>query len=371
MQTGRPTAAAIQTALNDLPSIHPLSVSVSSTSSLYLITFPVEMGDVPLLTCISNSPNQPIVIEMTAGVASGARTAFAIDDQFTDYIDFINSNITQANLTAQIKNVFSIQCPPSIVDPKFSSSVVYVEDFESNCVFDETPITSQAFCGQCSSNGNILINSNTKSGHILCFAYRLMNTYVTSIALGIQINGDTSRTLWPQIEFAPQTDRNWHYLCLDIRTILISQSTISSSVSSLLITNAWLVHNIKKGIFIDTVSIRTALPLGYEDTKSYPMDQSANSTCVFPFDYHGKSYTACTLNSNNMPICFDSQNRIQQCQRSSIVGVRRLYPKHQLVYNTLQVTHSPMTTAIVISFRYYDCAQPSLFVSWPSGVRCH
>jgi len=47
--TGRPTAAAIQAALNDLPTVYPLTVSVSATSTLYTITFPVEMGDVPLL----------------------------------------------------------------------------------------------------------------------------------------------------------------------------------------------------------------------------------------------------------------------------------------------------------------------------------
>ncbi|CAF4432767.1 unnamed protein product, partial [Adineta steineri] len=55
--TGRPSASAVQAALNDLPSIYPLSVTVTATSTLYIVTFPDVMGNVPLLTCVSTSTN--------------------------------------------------------------------------------------------------------------------------------------------------------------------------------------------------------------------------------------------------------------------------------------------------------------------------
>jgi len=366
IQTGRPTAVALQAALNDLPTIYPLRVTVAATSSLYTITFPAEMGDVPLLTCISSSLNSPNVTEVTAGVDSGSKIAFALDGQLTDYIDFVNTNVTQAALRQAFNNIFSIQCPPSINDQTATPSIAYIQDFESNCVYDETPITTQAFCGQCSYNGNSLVSSNIASGHILCFAYRVLNQYVTSIGLVVQINGDSSSTVSTTINFSPKADLLWHYTCIDIRSTLISQSTISSTVSQLLIQDAWLNYNIKSGIFLDTISIRTALPVGYEDSSSYPVDQSANSSCVFPFNLNGNSYTACTLNSNNIPVCANALNQTFQCQSSSIEGVRRLYPKHQLVSNSLQVTYVPLTATITVAFRYSTCTAPTLFVAWPS-----
>jgi len=326
------------------------------------------MGDVPLLTCISTSSNAPNVSELVQGVASGSKIAFELDGQLTDYIDFDNTNVTQANLYTTINNLFGIQCPPSINNPIVTTSIVYLQDFESNCVYDETPVTTNAFCGQCSSNGNTLVSSNSRVGNYLCFAYRILNNYVISISLGIQINGITTTTLWPSISFSPQADQVWHYTCIDIYGTLLSQSSIASTDSSLVITNAWLNNDIKNGIYIDVVSIRGALPNGYEVTTTYPIDQSINSSCVFPFYYNGNSYTACTLDNNNIPICADNNNVTYQCKSSSIEGVRRLYPKHQLVYNTLAVTYTPGSTQFTTSFRYSDCGHPTLFIPSPSSV---
>ncbi|CAF2963963.1 unnamed protein product [Rotaria sp. Silwood2] len=367
IQTGQPTAATIQTALNDLPTISPLKVSVSATSTLYIITFPAEMGDVPLLTCISTSSNTPNITEVVQGVDSGSKIAFELDGQLTNYIDFVNTNISQSDVYTIINNLFSIQCPPSINNAKLTTSIVYLEDFERNCIYDETPITTNAFCGQCSLNGNTLVNANNKTGNYLCFAYRILNSYVKSIDMGIQINGDTTTTLWPSISFSPKADKLWHYTCIDIRARLLSQSSIDSTVSSIVIKYAWLNDNIKKGIYIDSVSIRTSLPQGYEDVNTYPIDQSINSSCVFPFYYNGNSYSTCTLDNNNIPICADNANHTYQCKSSSIEGVRRLYPKHQLSYNTLQVTYSSINSQITTNFRYSDCASPTQFVSWPSS----
>ena len=368
IQTGRPTASAIQSALNDLPTIYPSSVSVTATSTLYVIAFSTEMGDVPLMTCISSSPNQPNVTEVTPGVASGAKIALALDDQLTDYIDFVNTNVTQADLLWQINNLFSIQCPASINNPMGSRDIVYSQDFESNCAFGDAPIRINAFCGQCASNGNTLATGNTQVGHIICFAYRLTNHYVISIGFGVHINGEPWG-IWSEIPFAAKADQLWHYTCIDVQTTLISQSIIHPTASALIIGYAWLNNNVKKGIFIDAVTIRSSFPIGYEDANSYPVDQSANSSCVFPFNYNGQSYSACTLDNNSLPICADNLNRTVQCRSSSIEGVRRLYPKHQLVYNTLQVTYSPPTPTITVAFRYSDCSVATLFTSWPVTVR--
>jgi hypothetical protein len=325
------------------------------------------MGDVPLLTCVSTSPNSPNVTEVVQGVASGSKIAFALDEQLTNYIDYTASP-TQAQIYTTINNIFSIQCPPSINSAQLTPSVVYSQDYESNCVYDETPITTNAFCGQCSYNGNTIISSNTASGNYLCFAYRILNNYVTSLNFGIQINGGTTSTSWPSIPFSPQADQLWHYTCINVYAALLAQASIGSTVSSIVITNAWLTNDIKNGIYLDAVTIRTALPVGYEATTTYPVDQSANGSCVFPFNYNGKTYQACTLDSNNLPICADSNNNVYQCAMSSIEGVRRLYPKHQLVHNTLSVAYVPARSQITTTFRYSDCDTPTQFVPWPSSV---
>ena len=295
------------------------------------------MGDVPLLTCISTSYNMPNVTEVVQGIGSGSKIAFELDGQLTNYIDFVNTNVTQPDLYSAINDLFSIKCPPSINNPGVTSSIVYSQDFESNCIYDDTPITTNAFCGKCSLNGNRLVNTNSRAGNYLCFAYRILNNYVASIDLKIQINDDTTTTIWPEISFSPRTDKVWHYTCIDVYNRLLSQSSISSSTTSIVIKDAWLNDNIKNGIYLDAVSIRSQLPQGYEDENTYPIDQSINASCVFPFYYNGNSYSACTLDNNNLPICVDSTNRTHQCKSSSIEGVRRLYPKHQLLYNTLQV----------------------------------
>lgn len=367
--TGRPTAAVVQAALNDLPSIYPLSVTVEATSTLYLVRFPTAMGDVPLLTCIGSSSNQANITEMTAGVASGEKVAFVLDGQVSSYVDFVNTNVTQTTLKSVLNELFSIRCPPSLNDPLSTPSIVYAQDFELNCVFDETSIRTNAFCGQCSSNDNSLVSVNSNAGRYLCFAYRILNQYVTFIGVGVQVNGDTTTTFWADIPFTPTADLNWHYTCVDIQNELITQGTILTTDSSLVIKYAWLKNKIKSAIFLDTITIRNGLPSGYESASSIPIDQSVNGSCVFPFTYNGQTYSTCTLDSNNIPICADQSNNVLRCRSSSIEGARRLFPKHQLVFNTLQATYASQTGTLTADFRYNDCSVPNLMSTSPSSVR--
>jgi len=367
--SGQPRASIVQAALNDLPSIYPLSVKVESSNDQYVITFPVEMGNVPLLTVITTSSNPANVTEIIPGVASGSKIAFHLDGATTRYMDLINSSSTSSNVSTVFDELFSIRCPVSMNNQQATPSIVYVQDFETNCVYDETPMATRAFCGKCSLVGNTLVSSNTRGADYLCFAYRLLNSYVTEIALSIQLNGDTKTTYWPSITFTPVADKLWHYTCLNVRSILNAQSSTYSSASSMVITGAWLNRNVLQGIMIDTVTVRTSLPIGYEDRSLYPIDQASNSSaCVFPFYYNGQSYTSCTLDINNLPICADASNQTYSCQSVSIEGVRRLYPKRQLVYNTLQVNHNRNTSTIDVTFRYSDCSTPTLISILPSTV---
>ncbi|CAF0883189.1 unnamed protein product [Adineta steineri] len=111
---GQPTPEVVQTASNDLPTIYPLSVTVTATSTLYIITFPPEMDNVLLLTCISTSTNPPNVTEIVQGVASGSQIAFEFDGQLTEYIGFTNNSINSSKLQSTFNEVFSIQCPISL-----------------------------------------------------------------------------------------------------------------------------------------------------------------------------------------------------------------------------------------------------------------
>ncbi|CAF3091006.1 unnamed protein product [Rotaria socialis] len=363
--TGQPTTDVVEAALNDLPTIYPHTVTVTATSTLYIITFPSEMGNVPLVTCISTSGNAPVINETVQGVASNTAIAFSLNGMTTDYIDF-TTNVTQANLMAQFNKLFSILCPISINNAQATQSIVYLQDFETGCVFDETNIRSNAFCGQCSLTSNTLVTGNTRGGNYLCFAYKISNSYVTQVDVGVYLNGDITTKYWPSIPFTPIADGVWHYTCIDVFSTLSSQSSTYSSASSIVLNYAALSENIQQGISIDAVTVRTALPIGYEPQSLHPIDQTNISSCVFPFIYNGQSYSACTLGNNEIPICLDRQNNTNQCQSTSIEGARRLYPEHQLVYNTLQVAYTPSTSTINVSFRYGDCSTPSLIQSLPS-----
>ncbi|CAF4573652.1 unnamed protein product [Didymodactylos carnosus] len=90
---------AVANALNDLPSIYPLQVTVMATSlssgTQYQITFPAEMGDGALVNVITTGTSN--VTEIVQGVASGSKCAFQIDGTLTSYIDLQQMKLVAFN----------------------------------------------------------------------------------------------------------------------------------------------------------------------------------------------------------------------------------------------------------------------------------
>ncbi|CAF1649012.1 unnamed protein product, partial [Didymodactylos carnosus] len=302
-----------------------------SSGTQYQITFPAEMGDVALVNVITTGTSN--VTEIVQGVASGSKCAFQIDGTLTSYIDFTTNET--GSLQRIINQVFGIQCPVSLLGGNsVSSDIVYSNDFEM-CAYDETSVLSNAFCGQCSQTGNTLVVGNTKASNYLCFAYKLANSYVIQIDYTLQINGNTLTTYYQSVPFAPNSDSNWHYICIDLYASLGSQSSTYATASSITVINAYLNRQVRNGIKIDAVSLRNTLPLGYEQPSLYPTIDQSSTSCVFPFTYNGKNRTSCMLDNNDLPICTDANSNVYTCVSSSIESFRRLYPQHQLIYNSL------------------------------------
>jgi hypothetical protein len=60
-----------------------------------------------------------------------------------------------------IGSSFGIRCPNSI---QFESAdVIKVFDYESECAWDNMPLSGTAFCGKCSRNSNLLLSNNANT----------------------------------------------------------------------------------------------------------------------------------------------------------------------------------------------------------------
>lgn len=330
------------------------------------------MGDVPLLEVLSDGQRIANVSELVRGVANASRIAFQLDGSSTRLVDM--TNVTDESLTSTLNDLFSIRCPSSLNRIESSSSIVYLQDFENNCRFDERRLTEQAFCGQCSSISNVLVSGNSRSADLLCFAYRILNSYVNEIVVSVRINDDTTNTFRSSIEFNPVADRYWHYTCVDVRRELSSRSSIYSSSTSFVIVDAWINRFVRQGLMIDTISLRTSLPIGYEERRLYPIDKSStnyvNGSCVFPFYYNGQLNGACTSDPFGRPVCADENNQTYPCQSTSIEGLRRLFPRKQILWNSLKVNHNSSNSTVRVSFRYNDCSTSSLISVQPTSVSC-
>mgnify|MGYP001085429075 CR=1 FL=1 len=373
---GSPDPQVVQLALNNLPTIYPFEITVELVQSSYRITFPAVMGDVPLLTIISTDYSSPqYAIEIQQGVSSGTHLAFDLDGAVTNYLDFWGETITTGMLRKEINALFSIRCPPSLNNQEADSSIVYVEEFERNDTYNENILLSDvAFCnrGAYSANNPVrLVVGNSQPAEYICFAYKLENNAALTLDFYVESDEDESTRTTESIPMSNYviSDNRWHYKCIQLSTMLEIYNYNYFLVYSFLIIDV-SVHNNPANIWIDTVTLRNSLPLGYEDETTIGfLDQSSANTCAFPFWHNNHQYYKCLLDENNLPICRTSANQTAYCQSSSIEGVRRLFPKYQLLNNEYLLTHVQANRSIDISFRYTDCQSPTLIKPVPSNVR--
>ncbi|CAM4838515.1 unnamed protein product [Rotaria magnacalcarata] len=366
---GPPEATVVQDALNDLPTIFPLSVTVTLVHSAYRVTFPVEMGDVSLLTVISTAFERPqTAAEIVQGIASRSKIAFRLNGATTSYLDFEANAVTESTLRSEFMNLFNIRCPPSLNNRHATPSIVHVNEFEVSNSFNETfNIEDQAFCGRSAltSSRQCLVCENTFIADYFCFAYKI--TTGNLIFLNYLVQSDDNQPVFERISLNINSDSRWHYKCINLRDTLESYSFTYLSVTSFLIIQVKLDNVVPPMIMIDTVTLRTSLPTGYEeDSIILSTDQSSSGVCSFPFFYNNQNHSSCILDADAMPICGLTSNVTYYCQNSSIEGVRRLYPKYQLLYNSFSITFLMSNRTIDISFRYTSCMSPSLIEVLPS-----
>ena len=329
------------------------------------------MGDVPLFTVISTAFNQTQTgTEIVRGIASNTMIALQLDGATTSYLNFRDDNITDDILSSEFINLFSIRCPPSLNNPQVTPSIIYMEEFELSSTFDDSyDVTDMAFCGRGAlrNSSQYLIYGNSLIADYMCFAYKIAAGGSTIMDFLIESDGNT-----PVLENIPlnlRTDSRWHYQCINLRDTLEQYSLTYLTVTTIVIVEVSLSSFFPLSIMIDTVTLRNDVPIGYEDDITInSTDQSSTGPCTFPFSYNGKSHSACILDNNNQPICGLNSNKSFFCQNSSIEGIRRLYPKYQLLQNLFQVNHSPATHTIDISFRYTACMSPSLAKVIPPSV---
>ncbi|CAF3272452.1 unnamed protein product [Rotaria sp. Silwood2] len=329
------------------------------------------MGDVQLLTVISTAFSRPqTATEIVRGIASGLKIAFRLNGATTNFLDFRQDDISETTLRTEFMNLFNIRCPPSLNNQQAAPSIVYINEFEISSPYDETfIITDMAFCGRraLTNSNEYLVNGNTLNAEYMCFAYKI--TTRNPIFMNFQVQIDEDPPVIEHILLTLRNDSRWHYKCINLRDMLEEYSTMYMIADLFLISRAYLDYYVPSSVMIDTVTLRDSLPIGYEeDNMIMSTDQSSTGLCRFPFFYNGQNHSSCILDEDNMPICGLTPNTKFYCQNSSIEGVRRLFPKYQLLDNSFHIAHSTMNHTIDIFFRYTACMSPSLIEVLPPTV---
>lgn len=361
----------VESALNDLPTIYPLSVRVSFEHVSYRITFPISMGNVSPLVLISRATSNPTnATEITQGPESSSHVAFELDGRITQYIDLSNINDRSSDINNKIRDLFAIRCPPSLYDQDSTNTIVYSNEFENGYTHDDSQMSSdQCFCGRAALSGTtgILVNSNARRGQIICFAYRIPSYGSTNLHVYVGINDDSSNTV-DTIRLNLTGDNQWHYTCLDLLDTLEAINP-SYYAAEFLVVRLVTIDSTVNGLY-DTVTLRTDFPPGYENDRITVNlnDQASSNSCRFPFTYEGRNYTKCVLDESRLPICGFRGNRKLYCQTSSIEGVQRILPTRKLLADYLSIVHRPTENMITMRFRYINCEQVTIMKSHPSQV---
>lgn len=329
------------------------------------------MGDVPLLTVISQGSNRPQeATEYIQGVASGTKIAFRLDGARTNYLDYQYEELTESTIRSEFLNLFNIRCPPSLNNPQASPLIVYVNEFENSDSYDQTSIINDmAFCGHSAftaSNGS-LVEGNMQTADYMCFAYKVVSQ--DYIIMHFFVQSDEDPPVMEEIQLDVTGDSHWHYRCLNLRQTLQEHDYRYLSVTTFVIQQIYINSYTPSTVNIDTFTLRNSMPIGYEEEHTNELfDQSSIGQCTFPFLYNGQNHSSCIIDENNMPFCGFISNVKLYCQNSSVEGVRRLRPRHQLLVNSLHIIHTPINYSIDFTFLYMACESPSLIEVLPSTV---
>jgi len=120
----------------------------------------------------------------------------------------------------------------------------------------------------------------------------------------------------------------WHYKCVNLYNAFTQAHGLSYTAASLTLHQVW-VSNVYD-LYIDAVSVRRALPLGYSGYLFYYLNsiKCANNNLV----------------------------NISNIDESSFSYSRRLFPNMQTVFNTLNVKKTTSNNTITMYYRPNNCS---------------
>ncbi|XP_067950539.1 fibrocystin-L-like [Watersipora subatra] len=220
------SAIDLQNALNDLPTISPERVQVTSAEitngRTFTVTFNSELGNWPEMTQKHSGGVWVTISTTDDGKASLSQWRLHLDhdgsDLLSEYLIAMNPNKDQ--MEEAVNSLFSAKCPPSIGDG--ASGKWFYEGHESRSspgykggIID---VESEPFCGRASGkNVARLYDSSdidiTFKGYI-CFAYR--GVFRDLIRMKIRTNKRHS-DIYEEHTFRQSDDgTEWFYQCIDL-----------------------------------------------------------------------------------------------------------------------------------------------------------
>ncbi|XP_067950540.1 fibrocystin-L-like [Watersipora subatra] len=220
------SATDLQNALNDLPTISPERVQVTSTEitngRTFTVTFNSELGNWPALTRKRSGGVEVTISTTVDGKASLSQWRLHLDHDGSDLLseDLIAMNPNKDQMEEAVNSLFSAKCPPSIGDG--ASGKWFYEGHESRSspgykggIID---VESEPFCGRASGKnvGRLYDSSDidiTYKGYI-CFAYR--GVFRDLIRMKIRTNVRHTN-IYIEHTFRQSDDgTEWFYQCIDL-----------------------------------------------------------------------------------------------------------------------------------------------------------
>ncbi|XP_018426208.1 PREDICTED: fibrocystin-L [Nanorana parkeri] len=239
------SATDIESALNNLQSIQPDTVSVTmqtnDTQNVYTVTFNSQRGDFKLLSYkILDGGNMTVDIEeQTKGVPDMATFTLVWDNV---YSKALAANASAADVQSAVLDMISAQCPDKIANRKEGLSVKYFRNYETDFTLSgyyRGYVTSESepFCGRYSlKNPQILYDSTeVKSttqmpyGAIsltlynkLCLSYKGQHIYGISVYFQYEDTNSpgTITTINDQISYNMPQQNSWTYICVDLLELI-------------------------------------------------------------------------------------------------------------------------------------------------------